>query len=109
MDKVYTKEDIINAKVCIGTIYEDTYDEYYDIKDKEEKKERGQDVKNLSLAYGILKRAIPKEPVWLEDSLGYGERVLCCPNCRKPITNAWNSRLYEPNYCHYCGQSLEWD
>lgn len=34
--------------------------------------------------------------------------VLSCPNCRKPIVNVWNIAKYEPNYCHYCGQALDW-
>ena len=34
---------------------------------------------------------------------------LCCPSCLKPIVNVWNTAKYEPRYCHYCGQRLDWN
>lgn len=34
---------------------------------------------------------------------------LCCPRCKKPIVNVWSKAEYKPNYCHYCGQKLNWE
>lgn len=31
-----------------------------------------------------------------------------CPFCKKPIVNVWNFAKYQPLYCHYCGQRLDW-
>ena len=55
----------------------------------------------------LVEKATPKKPIDIED--GFGDDVhLCCPNCKKPIANVWSSAKYMPNYCHFCGQALDW-
>ena len=59
----------------------------------------------LKLAVEVLEKQIPKNGIMI----GYEySSVLSCPNCRMPIINVWNKREYKPNYCHYCGQALDW-
>lgn len=59
----------------------------------------------LRLAMTALEKQIPKKGIMIGDNYS---SVLSCPNCRKPIVNVWNIAKYEPNYCHYCGQALDW-
>lgn len=52
----------------------------------------------------------PKHPVMIADE-GIDMDVsshACCPNSKQPIVYVWNTRSYEPKYCHYCGQALDW-
>lgn len=58
-----------------------------------------------SVADVLLEKQIPKKGIMIGDNYS---SILSCPNCRKPIVNVWNIAKYEPNYCHYCGQSLDW-
>ena len=59
----------------------------------------------LHLVGGCVNKQIPKKGIMIGDNYS---SVLSCPKCRKPIVNVWNIAKYEPNYCHYCGQSLDW-
>lgn len=59
----------------------------------------------LGLAVDALEKQIPKKGIMIGDNYS---SVLSCPKCRKPIVNVWNIAKYEPNYCHYCGQALDW-
>ena len=61
--------------------------------------------KVVALACKALEKQIPKKGIMIGDDYS---SVLSCPNCRKPIVNVWNIAKYEPNYCHYCGQALDW-
>lgn len=61
--------------------------------------------KALAIAQKVLEKQIPKKGIMIGDNYS---SVLSCPNCRKPIVNVWNIAKYEPNYCHYCGQALDW-
>lgn len=61
--------------------------------------------KALDIAQKALEKQIPKKGIMIGDNYS---SVLSCPNCRKPIVNVWNIAKYEPNYCHYCGQALDW-
>lgn len=54
----------------------------------------------------LVEKATSKKGVWKYDNFGDG--TLCCPNCKKPIVNVWSKAEYKPNYCHCCGQSLNW-
>ena len=54
----------------------------------------------------LVEKATPKEGVLGYNNFGY--RTLCCPNCKKTIVNVWSKAEYKPNYCHYCGQALDW-
>lgn len=61
---------------------------------------------SLDTIHELVEKATPKEGV-----LGYnnfGDSTLCCPNCKKTIVNVWSKADYKPNYCHYCGQALDW-
>ena len=61
---------------------------------------------SLDLIQELVEKATPKKGVWKCDNFGDG--TLCCPNCKKPIVNVWSKADYKPNYCHYCGQALDW-
>lgn len=61
--------------------------------------------KACKTAYMAMKKQLPKKPIVIGDD--YCSR-LSCPNCKSPIVNVWNKAEYEPNYCHYCGQCLDW-
>lgn len=60
----------------------------------------------LSTLEELVEKATPMKGVWKYDNFGDG--TLCCPNCKKPIVNVWSKANYKPNYCHYCGQALDW-
>ena len=58
----------------------------------------------------LVDKATPKKAIESE-MRGFSKEVasyLHCPNCDMPICNVWNRREYKPNYCHYCGQALDW-
>lgn len=59
----------------------------------------------LRLAMAALEKQIPTKGIMIGDNYS---SVLSCPSCNKPIVNVWNSNEYKPNYCHYCGQALDW-
>lgn len=59
----------------------------------------------LNVLENKLKPKAPKECI---DSTNE-DRYLGCPNCEKPITNVWSSRVYRPHFCHFCGQPLDWE
>jgi len=61
--------------------------------------------KVIALACKALEKQIPKKGIMIGDNYS---SVLSCPKCRNPIVNVWNIAKYEPNYCHYCGQALDW-
>lgn len=52
-----------------------------------------------------LRKQQPRKPTFVGDEYA---AHLCCPCCNKPIVNVWNKAEYKPNYCHYCGQRLDW-
>ncbi len=59
-----------------------------------------------------LEKQIPKKPVSInDDSIGCfnDDKKLACPNCKKPIINVWSKSKYNPHFCHYCGQALDWN
>lgn len=60
----------------------------------------------LSIVQKALGKQIPKKP--LEQECDFFDFRLVCPECKNSIVNVWNSRDYKPNYCHYCGQRLDW-
>ena len=53
-----------------------------------------------------LEKLLPKKPLKQEDN--FFDFYLVCPECKNRIVNVWNKREYKPNYCHYCGQALDW-
>ena len=61
--------------------------------------------KACRIACKAMGEQIPKKPIMVGDD--YSSR-LSCPNCKSPIVNVWNKAEYTPNYCHYCGQKLDW-
>ncbi len=61
---------------------------------------------DYDILFELVEKATPKEGVLGYNNFGYS--TLCCPNCKKTIVNVWSKAEYEPNYCHYCGQALDW-
>lgn len=60
--------------------------------------------------YEVLKelvdKATPAKPINKIINC-YGDRVLSCPHCKQPF-DVLKRRIYKFNYCHYCGQRLDW-
>lgn len=54
-------------------------------------------------AISALEKQIPKKPI--ED--GYYDEPSVCPNCGGNVINQADND-YHFQYCHYCGQSLDW-
>lgn len=48
-----------------------------------------------------MAKQIPVEPVDIQD--GFGDSILSCARCGKPVTNYWNAS-HRPLYCQFCGQ-----
>lgn len=59
---------------------------------------------------GVVQKATPKKPVLLplEGFSAEDASVLSCPCCKESITNVWSRAEYKPQYCHFCGQRLDW-
>lgn len=57
----------------------------------------------------LTDKATPKKPA-LESMCFLGDMAkhLVCPICHSPIVNVWSTKVYKPQYCHYCGQALKW-
>lgn len=56
------------------------------------------------LAIDVLKKQIPIEPIEKADR--FGDRILVCPKCSKPVY--LRSRSF-PKYCQFCGQRLSFE
>lgn len=59
----------------------------------------------IKLAISALEYRIPKKPILIGNDY---DSALSCPNCKQAIINVWNKKNYNPRYCHYCGQALDW-
>ena len=57
----------------------------------------------MDLAILALEKQIPKKPI--ED--GYYDEPSVCPNCGGNVINQADND-YHFQYCHYCGQALDW-
>lgn len=53
----------------------------------------------------LTERNTPLKPIMIGDE---HSSVLSCASCKQPIVNVYNSAEYKPQYCHYCGQRLDW-
>lgn len=53
----------------------------------------------MKMAVEAIEKQIPKQPV---------EEATMCPNCGGNIINEADND-YNFNYCHYCGQKLDWN
>lgn len=58
----------------------------------------------------LVKKATPKKPIAeaMPDFTADMASQLVCPRCKQPIVNVWSQQEYQPRYCHYCGQELDW-
>lgn len=66
---------------------------------------RGPEVPHFITKEEALERLTPKRPN--ERSDDFGDRSLCCPSCKMPVTNYWARGTY-PKHCQFCGQALDW-
>lgn len=60
----------------------------------------------LNMVENAVGKQILKKP--LKQECDFFDFNLVCPECKNRIVNVWNKREYKPNYCHYCGQALDW-
>lgn len=58
------------------------------------------------MALAALIKAKAERPVDKGD--GFGNTILSCPGCGKPVINYYNPNI-KPNYCMLCGQKLDWE
>ena len=64
---------------------------------------------SISLLQELVDKATPKKPTVLSYSEDFRlEKIISCNSCKKPVVNVWSYRTYKPNYCHYCGQAIDW-
>ena len=64
-------------------------------------------VEEMEIAISALEKQIRKKP--LKQECDFFDFILVCPKCKNRIVNVWSKRQYKPNYCHYCGQALDWN
>ena len=64
------------------------------------------DIEALNIAIYETEYRVPKKPK--EIVREFGDRTLGCPACAHPIGSVVSSRRYQPRYCHFCGQALDW-
>lgn len=60
----------------------------------------------LEMAISALRLRIKKEPI--DNTMEFGDTVVCCPNCGKSVINYWNRKI-NPPHCMMCGQKLRWE
>ena len=56
------------------------------------------------MVLNALEKQMPKRPI--ED--GYYDEPAVCPNCGSNVINQYDND-YQFQYCHFCGQKLDWD
>ena len=61
----------------------------------------------LKTVENAVKKQIPKKPI--KQEYDFFDFKLVCPECKNSIVNVWSKVEYKPNYCHYCGQALDWN
>lgn len=63
-------------------------------------------------AIEALEKQIPKKPLKQKfgfcDLVGFFDFRLVCSKCHKAIIDTISEIQYKPNFCHYCGQALDW-
>lgn len=57
-----------------------------------------------SNAVVCMAKQILAEPVDIQDE--FGDSILSCARCKKPVTNYWNAS-HKPAYCQFCGQKQD--
>lgn len=56
---------------------------------------------NMDLMYELAEKASPKKPI--EAPERWNKYYWVCPTCEK-----LNPRVFNLNYCGYCGQKIDW-
>lgn len=64
-------------------------------------------VKAYEMAIKALEKQIPKKPYLKQEGL-LGIKMWHCSVCDKAVVSDWNRDLGN-NYCHHCGQKLDWE
>lgn len=59
------------------------------------------------LAIKALEKQIAKKPCLDQKGL-LGVKMWHCPICKKEVISDWNRDLAN-DYCHHCGQKLDWE
>lgn len=60
-------------------------------------------IEEIEMAINALAKQVSKRPI--ED--GYYDVPAVCPNCGGNVINQCDND-YQFQYCHYCGQKLDW-
>lgn len=65
---------------------------------------------DYEILHGLCEKATPKKPELkaLSGFSLYEASASVCPCCQERIVNVWSRAEYKPNYCHYCGQAIDW-
>ena len=56
---------------------------------------------NMDLMYELAEKASPKKPIEAHER--WNKYYWVCPTCEK-----LNPRVFNLNYCGYCGQKIDW-
>lgn len=62
--------------------------------------------KAIKVAINALEKQIAKKP-YLESTGMLGAKLWHCPVCKAEVISDWNKDL-AGDYCHICGQKLDW-
>lgn len=60
----------------------------------------------VQMAIATLEKQIPKKPYLQNEGL-LGVKMWHCPLCKKEVISDWNRDLAN-DYCHCCGQKIDW-
>ena len=61
----------------------------------------------LDVAINALEKQIAKKPIDKSNNPHYWH-VMACPCCEHTFWNSGQFVHYQPKFCNYCGQKLDW-
>ena len=64
-------------------------------------------LKNMELIVQVLEKQIPKKPIDKSNN-PHDWHVMACPCCEHTFWNSGQFVHYQPKFCNYCGQKLDW-
>lgn len=67
----------------------------------------GQQREAFQIAINALEKQIPKKPVDKSKN-PVDWHVMACPCCNNTFWNSGQFIRYQPKFCNYCGQAIDW-
>ena len=62
---------------------------------------------SLDIAIKALEKQIPKKPVDKSKN-PVDWHIMSCPCCNNTFWNSGQFVRYQPKFCNYCGQAIDW-